>query len=1327
MFVAVNTFAQVGSGTIDDYVTKWYTTDGNFGIALETSHPVAVRWVKMDATGTTETGPSGTIAFPTNSAARQDIITGEGEGYYRLFITPPTTAYTTYRLVMHTTSTLREVEQWGTAKWTSMTNAFRNCNQMNITAPTSAADAPDLSRCTSLGAMFNGCRALDANLNHWNVSNVIDMSSMFSGCVAFNQPLDTWDVSKVVNMSFMFYYCQAFNQSLNTWNVSNVTNMAYMFCNASAFNGNISNWTVNKVTTMAAMFKDATAFNQSLNWGNTVSNVTNMEAMFQGAKAFNGSIDNWDVSNVTNMSYMFSGARVFNQPLNSWNVSNVTTMESMFSGAREFNQSLNTWNVSNVTTMKGMFGGASVFDGDISNWDVSKVTNMESMFMGARKFNQPLNNWNVSNVKSMYNMFAYIDSFNQPLDRWDVSSVTNMRSMFTYSKAFNQPLNDWNVSNVTNMAYMFNTAISFNQPLNNWNTGKVEGMGWMFMSATDFNQSLGSWNIASLINTSTSTSLSQMLQSSGVDCENYAATLQGWASSATTPNNLWLGARHVYYAPSGAAARLSLIIDKGWTIYDGGVCLNITAQPGGNIVLINSLVTSGFTVETTGGVGAKKYQWYKNTTPTNTGGTAVNVYGTSATFVPPTSEIGTFYYYVVVSDDKSSVISDVATLHVLDEGITTSVTCPGTTRSFTITGGTGLTYQWYSNTTASNVGGTEITGQTSNSFTPPPSSTPGTFYYYVEVTDGSNTYTSNPYTLIVSEGTAIACSDQDSDGKINLEDHDSDNDGILNVDELYCDNPSLPIANTTGTGGFKNQLGFFDFSGAEWNAIGDKVTRTAEYNGITYTAEITYTGIYNKKVSELQANLSRDITTCSYSAVVPKFTGYDINTWSTGPPQMIKNYYNADGNNFKEVIRVHNNQLYGEAKFEIDVKAEKAGQPVPFQLVVFDGEATSLDLRNNWNEQIIFTDYGKGFQSLEKTGTAEYHETSTRTVAGFTKTVTRVELSPDNRILYYNQTDNNPPPGGGELSGPANVNGLFETIDYTSSRHTVEMRIRSRGGAGAFGIAVRTLCDTDADGIPNFLDTDSDGDGCPDAIEGDENVNASHLNADGSINITDNGGINTDGVPNLVNPGGVADIGNDVGQGVGTAYVASTLSVSTQPANIQTCVGTTATFFTSVNTTGTGNWKYKLQYKNGSTWTDVTAYTTIVDNSSISETFSNVTTAQSGTYRFAFTGDNNTCEYYSNEATLTVVVNDISTSLTVSNVTCFSTSTGFLTVTVTGGTPNYTYKLMDTFDNPYTANGYTQHTQTTTSSTHTFSNLPAGVYRITVSDTNGCKIEVCMP
>ena len=51
----------------DLYITKWNTTDGTFGVKLNTNQPATARWVKMDDTGTTETTTSGNFTFQTNT------------------------------------------------------------------------------------------------------------------------------------------------------------------------------------------------------------------------------------------------------------------------------------------------------------------------------------------------------------------------------------------------------------------------------------------------------------------------------------------------------------------------------------------------------------------------------------------------------------------------------------------------------------------------------------------------------------------------------------------------------------------------------------------------------------------------------------------------------------------------------------------------------------------------------------------------------------------------------------------------------------------------------------------------------------------------------------------------------------------------------------------------------------------------------------------------------------------------------------------------------------------------------------------------------------
>ena len=396
-----------------------------------------------------------------------------------------------------------------------------------------------------------------------------------------------------------------------------------------------------------------------------LSECTNLTQMFYGCETFNANINHWDVSKITNMTSMFHSCKIFNQPLDNWKVDSVTNMSNTFFYCHKFNQNINSWNVGKVTTMTHMFFGCNEFNQPLNSWNVSEVTTMSFMFRHCYVFNQPLNNWNIGKVDSMWCMLWNCYAFNQSLNAWNVSKVENMSHMLWNCNAFNYPLNNWDISSVTNMTNMLNYT--------------------------------------------------------ALDCDNYAATLQGWSDLATVPSNIPLGAINVYYDLSAETARQNLITNKNWTITDGGECipLAVTTQPTGLITRLNKRADTGFTVSAVG-TGTLTYQWYKNTTPTNTGGTAITLNGTAATYIPPTSSIGKFYYYCQIIDKFDTLASNVATLYVLDEGITTAIVCPDVTRAFSITGvETGLTYQWYSNTTASNVGGSQISGQTNNTFTPP--------------------------------------------------------------------------------------------------------------------------------------------------------------------------------------------------------------------------------------------------------------------------------------------------------------------------------------------------------------------------------------------------------------------------------------------------------------------------------------------------------------------------------------------------------------------------------------------------------------------------------
>lgn len=213
-----------------------------------------------------------------------------------------------------------------------------------------------------------------------------------------------------------------------------------------------------------------------------------------------------------------------------------------------------------------------------------------------------------------------------------------------------------------------------------------------------------------------------------------------------------------------------------------------------------------------GGAAGLTYQWYSNTTATNSGGVAVPG-ANSATFTPPSSVEGEAYYYVVVTGPCTAVTSEVTgrylvtppVITVLNPLDTTPQTiCPGdnfTSLTFEASGAN-LTYQWYSNSTASTTGGTSISGANASTFTP--SNTDfGPVYYYATASSDCGTVTSSVSGAFAITGSTSSQADQ----------------------TLCVDTPLSPVIThtTTGTTGIANN-GVAGANGlppgvsASWNA-----------------------------------------------------------------------------------------------------------------------------------------------------------------------------------------------------------------------------------------------------------------------------------------------------------------------------------------------------------------------------------------------------------------------------------------------------------------------------------------------------------------------------
>lgn len=517
----------------------------------------------------------------------------------------------------------------------------------------------------------------------------------------------------------MFYLASSFNQNISSWNTVAVNNMAGMFFDATSFNQDIGSWNTGSVTTMALMFAGATAFNQNIGSWNTGS-VVSMQAMFGSATSFNQDISSWNTSNVNNMSFMFLQASSFNQDLSTWNTSNVTDMQGMFASAITFNQNIGSWNTANVINMQEVFLNASAFNQNISLWNTSNVTNMNGMFFKASNFNQNIGSWNTASVTDMGLMFNGATSFNQNLGSWNTILVVNMSGMFRNAALFDQDIDSWNTSSVTSMASMFQGASSFNQDISSWNTSLVTSMAGMFQGAALFNQSFETWTLNPAVN------LSDMFSGSGLDCNNYSATLIGWSANPSTPNGRTLGATGRQYGTNAAAARTNLTTTKGWTI--------VGDSPSGTFCAVVSVPTITSFTPTSGPIGTTvviagtnfdpvvasntvRFNGVTATTPSTASATSLTV------TVPVGATTGPISVTTLAGTGTSSTNFVVTCLPPLPPLSNPVSRCGTGTVTLTASGATGTQeYRWYDVST----GGTSIASAAS--FTTPSLSVTTPFY-----------------------------------------------------------------------------------------------------------------------------------------------------------------------------------------------------------------------------------------------------------------------------------------------------------------------------------------------------------------------------------------------------------------------------------------------------------------------------------------------------------------------------------------------------------------------------------------------------------------------
>jgi hypothetical protein len=160
----------------------------------------------------------------------------------------------------------------------------------------------------------------------------------------------------------------------------------------------------------------------------------------------------------------------------------------------------------------------------------------------------------------------------------------------------------------------------------------------------------------------------------------------------------------------------------------------------------------------TNGFPTYNYQW-------NLNGTSISGQ-TSSVFDPTNLGVGS-YSYTCTTTDACGLTATSATklITVVADPSSTAPNnlsqCIGESGSISVSGSGGtpsLNYQWYSNTTNSNTGGTLISGSNSSSFTPPSLSSGTNYYYCVISATGNSCNNSNSPTSTVTINSPSATS-----------------------------------------------------------------------------------------------------------------------------------------------------------------------------------------------------------------------------------------------------------------------------------------------------------------------------------------------------------------------------------------------------------------------------------------------------------------------------------------------------------------------------------------------------------------------------------------
>jgi hypothetical protein len=409
-------------------------------------------------------------------------------------------------------------------------------------------------------------------------------------------------------------------------------------------------------------------------------------------------------------------------------------------------------------------------------------------------------------------------------------------------------------------------------------------------------------------------------------------------------------------------------------------------------------------------------------------------------------------------------------------------------------------------------------------------------------------------TLDISQNRQINdCLDTDGDGVPNRSDLDNDNDGILDTDEGYCESQSVYTMDMAATLASANAA--FNANGATFNLVYSLTSGSAADGlGTTFNIPFTYSDFINTATAQDHLWEGFNISGGTYLSIRPS-----VNPFLSGLPTN-----NTQTENISAAVP---NEPDGRFRYLLNNGLiDRLGTyTTTIGNIPSTGQLSSISSFTPLQMRSVFNSVSGSGTTIINNGyfSKMQLQTNIRTDVNVAATL--------NYTTNYGQTD---------------------IWDYTALNDGLAGLVVNSGTRGLIDIRQNTITfcnhrDTDGDGIPDYLDLDSDNDACVDAQEADENITKAQLvNASGTLSVgfgstassqnlgnTVGATATTLGVPTIVNNGGAADIGGDVGQGAGSAYNSLVFPCCVNTAAPGTPDGYTKTGISNLEgfgTTGTG-------------------------------------------------------------------------------------------------------------------------------------------------------------